>query len=97
LTILLTRVSKKIRREYHEINRLRSIHNRKTPSIHPCEASVPEIAVSLPAMANVDDFNDRQDQIDAENEPYHQYEYQTAENQSWAGALPVKQYVMPTL
>jgi len=42
-------------------------------------------------MAKVDDFNDRQTQIDAENEPYHQYEYQTEENESWAGALPVKQ------
>jgi glutamate synthase (NADPH/NADH) len=44
-------------------------------------------------MAKVDDFNDRQDEIDAQNEPYHPYEYQTEENESWAGALPVKQYV----
>jgi len=50
-----------------------------------------EVAATLPAMAKVDDFNDRQTQIDAENEPYHQYEYQTEENESWAGALPVKQ------
>ncbi|EPE27138.1 FMN-linked oxidoreductase [Glarea lozoyensis ATCC 20868] len=42
-------------------------------------------------MAKVDDFNDRQDEIDAQNEPYHPYEYQTEENESWAGALPVKQ------
>ncbi|CAG8959929.1 hypothetical protein HYFRA_00012646 [Hymenoscyphus fraxineus] len=64
----------------------------ETPSFIPSrEVSVPEIAATLPAMAKVDDFNDRQDQIDAENEPYHQYEYQTEENESWAGALPVKQ------
>jgi glutamate synthase (NADPH/NADH) len=37
------------------------------------------------------DFDDRQTQIDAENEPYHPYAYQTEENESWAGALPVKQ------
>jgi glutamate synthase (NADPH/NADH) len=42
-------------------------------------------------MARVDDFNDRQTQIDAENEPYHPYEYETEQNESWAGALPVKQ------
>jgi glutamate synthase (NADPH/NADH) len=42
-------------------------------------------------MARADDFNDRQNQIDAENEPYHQYEYETENNDSWAGALPVKQ------
>ncbi|KAG9236926.1 amidophosphoribosyltransferas-like protein [Amylocarpus encephaloides] len=42
-------------------------------------------------MAKVDDFNDRQNQIDAENEVYHPYEYQTEQNGSWAGALPVKQ------
>jgi len=39
------------------------------------------------------EFDDRHTQIAAENEPYHQYEdqYQDAENESWAGALPVKQ------
>jgi len=42
-------------------------------------------------MARADDFNDRQNQIDAENAPYHQYEYQSEENGSWANALPVKQ------
>ncbi|XMA10732.1 hypothetical protein WAI453_003523 [Rhynchosporium graminicola] len=42
-------------------------------------------------MARADDFNDRQIQIDAENEPYHQYQYETEDNGSWAGALPVKQ------
>lgn len=43
-------------------------------------------------MARADDFNDRQTQIDAENEPYSPYVYQTEDNGSWAGALPVKQY-----
>lgn len=42
-------------------------------------------------MAQYDDFNDRQTQIDAENEPYHQYIYEEKGNTSWAGALPVKQ------
>ncbi|TAQ84560.1 hypothetical protein B7494_g7107 [Chlorociboria aeruginascens] len=37
-----------------------------------------------------DDFNDRQLEIDAENEVYHPYEYETDGNESWAGALPVK-------
>ena len=46
-------------------------------------------------MARIDDFNDRQTQIDAESEPDHQYDYQTDSNGSWAGALPVKQYVPP--
>jgi hypothetical protein len=70
------------------------LKSKKPLAIPPCAASIPEIAVSLPAMAKVDDFNDRQNQIDAENEPYHQYEYQTEKNESWAGALPVKQYVI---
>ncbi|CZR53851.1 probable glutamate synthase (NADPH) [Phialocephala subalpina] len=42
-------------------------------------------------MARADDFNDRQTQIDAENEPYIPYDYQTEGNGSWANALPVKQ------
>jgi glutamate synthase (NADPH/NADH) len=50
-----------------------------------------EVAATLPAMAKFDDFNDRQTQIDAENEPYIPYEYQVEDNGSWAGALPVKQ------
>jgi glutamate synthase (NADH) len=37
------------------------------------------------------DFDDRQIQIEAESEEYHPYEYQTENNSSWAGALPVKQ------
>ena len=39
------------------------------------------------------DFDDRQLHLDAEAEQYHPYEYQTENNDSWAGALPVKQYV----
>ena len=42
-------------------------------------------------MARVDAFDDRQTQIDAENEQYHPYEYNEEQNESWAGALPVKQ------
>ncbi|RKF57528.1 putative glutamate synthase [Golovinomyces cichoracearum] len=42
-------------------------------------------------MAYNDDFNDRQTQIDAEKEPYHNYEYEERDNSSWAAALPVKQ------
>ncbi|KAK3315289.1 putative glutamate synthase [Apodospora peruviana] len=38
-----------------------------------------------------EDFDDRQIHFDAESEEYHPYEYQTDNNQSWAGALPVKQ------
>ncbi|KAL1836953.1 hypothetical protein VTJ49DRAFT_4448 [Mycothermus thermophilus] len=38
-----------------------------------------------------EDFDDRQIQLDADKEPYHPYEYQTENNDSWAGALPVKQ------
>lgn len=38
------------------------------------------------------DFDDRQTHIDAENEPYVPYLHQPDEqNESWAGALPVKQ------
>ncbi|KAK3683562.1 putative glutamate synthase [Podospora appendiculata] len=37
------------------------------------------------------DFDDRQTQFDAESQEYHPYEYQTENNGSWAGALPVKQ------
>ncbi|TQS36117.1 hypothetical protein Golomagni_03442 [Golovinomyces magnicellulatus] len=42
-------------------------------------------------MAYNDDFNDRQTQIDAEKEQYHNYEYEERDNSSWAAALPVKQ------
>lgn len=42
-------------------------------------------------MGRVDDFDDKHIQTAAENEPYNQYEYQTKDNESWAGALPVKQ------
>ncbi|TLD21457.1 hypothetical protein PspLS_09052 [Pyricularia sp. CBS 133598] len=37
------------------------------------------------------DFDDRQTHIEAESNEYHHYEYQTENNSSWAGALPVKQ------
>ncbi|KAI1751168.1 glutamate synthase [Xylaria castorea] len=37
------------------------------------------------------DFDDRQIEIDSAAETYHPYEYQTENNGSWAGALPVKQ------
>jgi glutamate synthase (NADPH/NADH) len=42
-------------------------------------------------MARVSDFQDQQDEINAHNEPYHPYEYNEEQNESWAGALPVKQ------
>jgi glutamate synthase (NADPH/NADH) len=38
-----------------------------------------------------EEFDDRQIQFEAESEEYHPYEYQTDNNSSWAGALPVKQ------
>ncbi|KAH8193895.1 hypothetical protein TruAng_011937 [Truncatella angustata] len=37
------------------------------------------------------EFDDRQTSIESEVETYHPYEYQTENNGSWAGALPVKQ------
>ncbi|KAI0484427.1 glutamate synthase [Xylariaceae sp. FL0804] len=37
------------------------------------------------------EFDDRQTQIESEGEAYHPYDYQTENNGSWAGALPVKQ------
>lgn len=40
-----------------------------------------------------EDFDDRQIHIESEKEQYTPYEYQTDNNGSWAGALPVKQYV----
>jgi glutamate synthase (NADPH/NADH) len=40
-----------------------------------------------------EDFDDRQIHESAESEEYHPYDYQTENNTSWAGALPVKQYV----
>ncbi|KAK4167329.1 putative glutamate synthase [NADPH] [Cladorrhinum sp. PSN259] len=38
-----------------------------------------------------EDFDDRQIHLEAEEHPYIPYEYQTENNDSWAGALPVKQ------
>lgn len=46
---------------------------------------------TLPTMGGLDEFNDRHTRIAAENEPYNPYVYQTEGNESWAGALPVKQ------
>ncbi|OAA67851.1 glutamate synthase [Niveomyces insectorum RCEF 264] len=37
------------------------------------------------------DFDDRKTHNDATADDYHPYEYQTENNSSWAGALPVKQ------
>lgn len=42
-------------------------------------------------MGFLEDFDDRQTHIEAEQEQYHPFEYQTENNGSWAGALPVKQ------
>jgi len=39
------------------------------------------------------EFDDRQNHLEAASEEYHAYEYQTENNSSWAGALPVKQCV----
>lgn len=41
-----------------------------------------------------EEFDDRQTQASAESEQYIPYDYQTENNGSWAGALPVKQYVL---
>lgn len=41
------------------------------------------------------EFDDRQTHIEAESTEYHPYEYQSENNSSWAGALPVKQCVTP--
>ncbi len=41
-----------------------------------------------------EEFDDRQIQFEAESEEYHPYVYQTENNGSWAGALPVKQYAL---
>ncbi|KAM0224676.1 hypothetical protein ACHAQD_002257 [Fusarium lateritium] len=38
-----------------------------------------------------EDFDDRHIETEAEQQPYIPYEYQTDNNDSWAGALPVKQ------
>ena len=45
-------------------------------------------------MGLIEEFHDRQIQEVADSEEYHPYEYQTDNNSSWAGALPVKQYVL---
>lgn len=43
------------------------------------------------------DFDDRKTHIESQADVYHPYEYQTENNSSWAGALPVKQYVSRSL
>jgi len=45
-------------------------------------------------MGLTGEFDDRQTHLEAVSEEYHPYEYQTENNGSWAGALPVKQYVL---
>lgn len=40
-------------------------------------------------MGLLPEFDDRH--IEAEQHEYHPYEYKTENNDSWAGALPVKQ------
>jgi glutamate synthase (NADPH/NADH) len=42
-------------------------------------------------MGLIEDFDDRHIQAQAEGDEYHPYDYQTENNTSWAGALPVKQ------
>jgi len=42
-------------------------------------------------MGLINEFDDRQTQLEAEQQEYHPYDYQTENNTSWAGALPVKQ------
>jgi glutamate synthase (NADPH/NADH) len=44
-----------------------------------------------------EDFDDRQLHLEAEAQQYIPYDYQTENNDSWAGALPVKQSVLPPL
>ncbi|KAK6583748.1 hypothetical protein PZA11_003478 [Diplocarpon coronariae] len=78
-------------RHSNKDSRFRAVAYRADGYTHKNKPSTLKVAATLPAMAKADDFNDRQNQIDAENEPYNQYEYQTEENESWAGALPVKQ------
>lgn len=51
-------------------------------------------AQDLPSMGLIEDFDDRHIQAQAEGDEYHPYDYQTENNTSWAGALPVKQYVL---
>lgn len=44
-------------------------------------------------MGAIEDFDDRQVHLETGKQEYHPYEYQTEDNSSWAGALPVKQCV----
>lgn len=42
-------------------------------------------------MGLPEDFNDEQTHIEAQKVQYSPYDYQESNNDSWAGALPVKQ------
>lgn len=42
-------------------------------------------------MGLSEDFNDEKIHIEAQKAQYTPYEYQESNNDSWAGALPVKQ------
>ena len=42
-------------------------------------------------MGYLEDFDDRHISLEAEQAPFHPYEYKSENNDSWAGALPVKQ------
>ena len=66
---------------------LLAVHLRSRPTTHI------RLEFLLPDMGLLSEFDDRQTQIESEAETYHPYEYQTENNSSWAGALPVKQYV----
>lgn len=58
-------------------------NHKKKPLLRNSRAS--------PSMGLNEDFDDRQIHREAEQDSYHPYEYQTDNNGSWAGALPVKQ------
>jgi len=45
------------------------------------------------AVKVLQDFDDSNIALEADRQTWHPYEYQTENNNSWAGALPVKQYV----
>jgi len=69
------------------------IPSRTRPSTSGPPLTPQSIFVFLPDMGLPEDFDDRHIEIESAAEPYHPYEYQTENNGSWAGALPVKQYV----
>lgn len=65
-------------------------HKHLNHSLPTPPPALPRSHPERAAMAALD-FDDRQTQIDAESQPYVPYEYQSDQNESWAGALPVKQ------